>query len=366
MLHKKTWISLALALAMTAGLLAGCGTDDTAEEVVDPTPTPEATVETPDATPEEETTEPEDVQEEEPVIEQGDPITFGLLSGPTGMGGAKLWNDADAGETELTYDFFLASSPADEIVPRLINGELNVSALSTNLAATLYNATDGGIQLLALNTLGVLHILENGDTVNSIADLAGKTIYATGQGSNPEYVLNYLLETNGLTPGVDVTIEWLASDEVTALMVSGQIDLCMLPVPATTAVMVQNSDVRAAIDLNDTWEDAGLGGVLTMGCLVATTSWIEENPDLVDVLIEEYAASIQFALENSEEAATMMANYSITPSEAIALKAIPDANLVCLTGDDLYQIQDYYEVLFQADPTSIGGGIPDDAFYYVK
>jgi len=166
------------------------------------------------------------------------------------MGAAKLLSDNDSGSAAASYNVTLGSDPANDIVPKLINGELDLAAIPTNLAAALYNRTGGEIQLLALNTLGVLHILENGESVHSLADLAGKTLYATGQGANPEYVLNYLLEQNGLTPGVDVTIEWKASDELTALMASGEAALGMLPVPAATSVMMQNQDVRDAIDLN--------------------------------------------------------------------------------------------------------------------
>lgn len=183
-------------------------------------------------------------------------IRLGLLNGPTGMGAAKLLADSDAGETVNHYEYAIGSDPSTDIVPKLNNGELDIAAVPTNLAATLYNKA-GSIRLLALNTLGVLHILENGDTVHSMADLAGKTIYSINQGTNTEYVLNYLLEESGLTPGEDVTIEWKTSEEVTALMASGRIDLCMLPVPAATSVMMQNADVRDAIDLNDVWQDVG-------------------------------------------------------------------------------------------------------------
>ena len=196
------------------------------------------------------------------------------------MGAAKLLadNDADFAQAEagtyegtlLRYEVTLGSDPANDIVPKLNNGELDIAAVPTNLAATLYNKA-GSIRLLALNTLGVLHILENGDTVHSMADLAGKTIYSINQGTNTEYVLNYLLEESGLTPGEDVTIEWKTSEEVTALMASGEIDLCMLPVPAATSVMIQNADVRDAIDLNDVWQDVGAPGTFTMGCVVART-----------------------------------------------------------------------------------------------
>ena len=353
-------LALTLSLALTAGL-AACSTQAPAEDTAPPESTaPAAETQTPAA----ETAVPYQT------------VHLGLLSGPTGMGAAKMLADNDEayaqveagtyeGGTLLRYEVTLGSDPANDIVPRLTNGELDIAAIPTNLAATLYNRTDGGIKLLALNTLGVLHILENGDTVNSLADLEGRTLYATGQGSNPEYVLNYLLEANGLDPAADVDIQWLASEELTARMASGDIDLCMLPVPAATTVMMQNSDVRDAIDLNDAWTESGAQGTFTMGCLVARTEWLEDNSELVPGILEEYAASIDYANSNPEEAAALIEQYGIVPKAAVAQAAIPQANMVCITGEDMKGIADYYQVLFDADPTSIVGAIPGEDFYYI-
>ena len=353
-------LALTLSLALTAGL-AACSTQAPAEDTAPPESTaPAAETQTPAA----ETAVPYQT------------VHLGLLSGPTGMGAAKMLADNDEayaqveagtyeGGTLLRYEVTLGSDPANDIVPRLTNGELDIAAIPTNLAATLYNRTDGGIKLLALNTLGVLHILENGDTVNSLADLEGRTLYATGQGSNPEYVLNYLLEANGLDPAADVDIQWLASEELTTRMASGDIDLCMLPVPAATTVMMQNSDVRDAIDLNGAWTESGAQGTFTMGCLVARTEWLEDNSELVPGILEEYAASIDYANSNPEEAAALIEQYGIVPKAAVAQAAIPQANMVCITGEDMKGIADYYQVLFDADPTSIGGAIPGEDFYYI-
>ena len=353
-------LALTLSLALTAGL-AACSTRAPAEDTAPPESTaPAAETQTPAA----ETAVPYQT------------VHLGLLSGPTGMGAAKMLADNDEayaqveagtyeGGTLLRYEVTLGSDPANDIVPRLTNGELDIAAIPTNLAATLYNRTDGGIKLLALNTLGVLHILENGDTVNSLADLEGRTLYATGQGSNPEYVLNYLLEANGLDPAADVDIQWLASEELTARMASGDIDLCMLPVPAATTVMMQNSDVRDAIDLNDAWTESGAQGTFTMGCLVARTEWLEGNSELVPGILEEYAASIDYANSSPEEASALIEQYGIVPKAAVAQAAIPQANMVCITGEDMKGIADYYQVLFDADPTSIGGAIPGEDFYYI-
>ncbi len=362
---KRQLLSLTLSLALVLALAAGCSPKTEPQTAATPTPTPSPV----------ESTAPESAA---PAPETAEPyftVELGLLKGPTGMGAAKLLADNDAAfaaveagtyeGTLLRYHVTLGSDPATDIVPKLINGELDLAAVPTNLAATLFNKTKGGVKLLALNTLGVLHILENGESVHSLADLRGKTLYATGQGSNPEYVLNYLLERSGLTPGQDVNIEWKASDELATLMASGEIDLCMLPVPAATSVMMQNSSVRSAVDLNDAWAESGAAGTFTMGCLVARTEWLENNSELVAGILEEYQASIEYANDNPEEAAELMAQYGIVPKAAVAKAAIPQANMVFVAGEDLMDISDYYAVLAAADPTSIGGSIPDDSFYYI-
>ena len=344
---KQKLLSLGLSLALVLGLAAGCAPKAGPEE----SPAPETSspvAETPPA----ETVAPYQT------------IRLGLLNGPTGMGAAKLLSDSDAGETVNHYEYAIGSDPSTDIVPKLNNGELDIAAVPTNLAATLYNKA-GSIRLLALNTLGVLHILENGDTVHSMADLAGKTIYSINQGTNTEYVLNYLLEESGLTPGEDVTIEWKTSEEVTALMASGGIDLCMLPVPAATSVMMQNADVRDAIDLNDVWQEVGAAGTFTMGCVVARSDFVEEHPEAVDAFLTEYAASIAYVNEHPEEAAALVEQYGIVPKAAVAKAAIPQANMVCLTGDELKaDASAYLQVLFDADPAAVGGALPGDDFYW--
>ena len=343
----KKLFSLTLALALALGLTA-CGPKEAPETET----TPPAAETTPVA------------ESQAPTSEPGTEINLGLLNGPTGMGAAKLLSDNDAGETVNHYAVTLGSDPANDILPKLNNGELDIAALPTNVAANLYNKT-GKVQLLALNTLGVLHILENGDTVNSLADLNGKTLYAINQGTNTEYVLDYLLTQNGLDPDTDVDIQWKTSEEVTSLMASGEIDLCMLPVPAATTVLMHNSDVRDAVDLSDAWTQSGANGTFTMGCVVVRTEFAQENPQAVQDFLTEYEASINYIKDNPEEGAALIEQYGIVPKAAIAQAAIPQANMIFVAGQDMKSISSYYEVLFAADPESIGGSIPDDGFYYI-
>lgn len=298
------------------------------------------------------------------------PIDLAVLSGPTGVGAAYLMEYYAPEHVPADSPISVSSvvvTENSEATALLSNGEADIAAVATNVASNFYHKTDGSIQMLAVNTMGVLYILEKGDSIQSMADLQGKTIYATGQGANPEYVLNYLLEANGLTPGEDVDIQWMASDELSTAMASGEVDLCMLPVPAATSVLIQNADVRSAVSLNDAWTEAGADGVMTMGCVVVRKEFAEEHPEAVETFLKEYEASIAYMSDsaNLDDAAALAETYGIVPKAAVAKRALPDANLCFVVGDEMIDgIQGYYQVLYAADPSSIGGSIPDGAFYY--
>lgn len=355
MKNGKKLLALVMALCLVLTLSAcGIGPQPTALPSAEPVstagPTPEPIV------------EPAEAPAAGPLT-----VNLGLLSGPTGMGGVYIMEGAEKGlyleSDNIDYNVSLAFAPT-ELTALLVNGELDIAALPTNVAASLYNKTGGGVQIIALNTMGVLYILENGDRVQRVSDLAGKTIYAAGQGANPEYVLNYILNANGLTPGEDVAVEWRDSEELSALMASGEIGLCMLPVPAATAVQVKNADVRSAIDVAAEWRSLDTGSELVMGCIVARTEFINEHPEAVTAFLRQYEESAG-KVKADGGAAALIAGYGIVASEAIAAAAIPYANLCCITGADIQAtIGGYYQVLFDADPTSIGGAMPGEDFYY--
>lgn len=292
-------------------------------------------------------------------------IRIGMLTGATGVGAAYLMEENEKGTSANNYTFSLAAAPTD-LVGQLTSGALDMIAVPTNLAASLYAKTQGNIRIVALNTLGVLNLLENGDTIHSVADLKGKTVYAFGQGANPEYVLNYILEKNGLKPGTDVEIVFKDNAELTTLMATGQAKIAMLPVPASTTVLTKNADVRFALDITDEWDKVKEDdSVLTMGCVVTTAKYAEEHADAISGFLNEYAASIDYTNANPKDAAALVEKFAIVPSAAIAEKAIPDCNLVCITGDAIQPaVEGYFNVLFKADPTSVGGAVPDAGIYF--
>lgn len=356
---KKKLLSLALTLALTLTFTAcnggnGNGEATTAEETTTAETTAEVTTEeTTEATTEPEATLP-DVT-----------VNVAVLSGPTGIGAVKLMQDAANGSAALNYNFTVETDNSN-IVAAVSNGEVDIAAVATNVASNLYNKTSGGVKIAAVTAYGVLYFLENGDTINSISDLKGKTIYTTGQGANPEYILNYLLEQNGLKPGEDVTIEFMTAEEVTAKMVSGEAGVCMLPVPAVTAILKKSETARLALSVTDEWNKLDNGSTLTMSACIVRTEFAEQYPEVVNQFLKEYEASINYVKDNPEDISEAVASYGITPNAAIAAAAIPDCNLTFISGADEIKnvISGYFDVLFNADPKAIGGKMPGDDFYF--
>ena len=290
-------------------------------------------------------------------------VRLGVLKGPTGIGACQLLSLNEQGQSRNRYSVTLLSEATD-MVASLASGQLDIAALPTNAAASLYNKTNGDVRLAALNTAGVLYILENGNSIKSVADLRGKTIYAVGQGSNPEYVLRFILSQNGIDPQKDVDLVFMDSAELTTRAATGMIEVCMLPVPAVTTVLMKNKDMHIALDLTQQWDSLNTSGILTMGCIVVRTEFAEKHPIEVMAFLDEYGSSIAFTKENLAKAAELCAKYGIVPSAAIAEKAIPDCNLIFISGKDIRPaIEGYLNVLYEFNPKSIGGKMPDDDFY---
>ena len=299
------------------------------------------------------------------------------LKGPTAMGLVKLMRDSNEtasallssdkpyeGEVGNFYTFTLAGS-ADEVTPALIKGELDMACVPANLAAVLYGKTNGEIEVLAVNTLGVLYIVENGESVQSIKDLAGKTIVAAGKGSTPEYALRYLLAENGIDPDSDVTIDWKSEhSECVAALASGQATIALLPQPFVTVAQSKIEGLRMALDLTKEWDALDNGSSLITGVIVARREVVEANPAAVNEFLKEYAASVDYVNANTADAAALIGEYSIVDA-AVAEKALPYCNIVCLTGADLLEaLPGYLEVLYNASPAAVGGEMPDNSFYF--
>lgn len=286
------------------------------------------------------------------------------LNGPTGMGLAPLMNTAEENKGLLDYNITTVGSN-DEIVAKLTNKEADIAAVATNLASTLYKKNSGDIEVLAINTLGVLTLVTKGEEISSIAELKGKTVYSTGKGANPEYIINYILEKNGLNPETDVTLNFVSQpQEIVAEFAKNEKIIAIAPQPVATTITVQNADARAVIDMNDEWEKVS-DTKLVMGCIVARKEYIESHPDAVKAFMKDYEASVNSVNSDPENAAALCEKYGIVAKAAIAKKALPYCNIVFESGKQMKtDLSAYLSFLFDKNPASVGGQLPDDAFYY--
>ncbi|MBO5789225.1 MAG: ABC transporter substrate-binding protein [Clostridia bacterium] len=292
-------------------------------------------------------------------------IRIGGLKGPTSIGMAKLMADDEASITQNDYDFTIAGT-ADMLTPLLIQGELDILAVPANLAATLYQRTNGEIQVLAINTLGVQYLLKKGDVkLDSLADLAGKTIYATGKNTVNEFNLRYLLAEHGLSMDSDVTVIWSSEPaEVVAKLKAEPTAIAMLPQPYVTVAASSVEGLTVALSLDEIWTSLGTDSRMITGVLVVRRSFAEKNKSKLSKFLEEYEASTTYVNEHPEEAAAWVEKY-IGVKAPIATQAIPRCNITYMAGQEMYQaLSAYYEVLYSVNPTSVGGKLPDKAFYY--
>ena len=311
------------------------------------------------------------VSESEPESSEPVEVRIAALKGPTAMGMVKFMDDVDQqAVTDENYTFQIVASP-DEVTPQIAQGNVDIAAVPANLASILYNNMDDAVQVLTVNTLGVLYLVENGDTVQSPADLKGKTIYASGKGSTPEYALNYILEQNGLTPGTDVTIEWKSEhSECVAAIAADPSGIAMLPQPFVTTAQTKNTSLRVALDLTQEWErvqeDKGGQSTLITGVTVVRTAFAQEHPEAVSHFLKHYQESVDYVNANTNEAAVLVGNYDIVTAE-VAQKALPECNIVYIAGKEMEEkLSGYLAVLYEENPEAVGGALPDDEFYYTQ
>lgn len=291
-------------------------------------------------------------------------IRIASLKGPTTMGMVRLMADAEAGETTHDYQVTMYGT-ADEVVPLVVQGQVDIALVPANLAAVLYNRTEGAVQVAAVNTLGVLYVVETGETVESVADLAGRTVYSTGKGTSPEYVLNHILDQNGLDPATDLTVEFRSeATELAVLLAEADDAVAVLPQPYVTIVQSQNPEVRVALSLTDEWDAVSPESGLVTGVLLVRRDFAEANDAALADFLTDYEASTAWTNENVPEAAELVAGYGIVPAAPIAETAIPLSNITFIDGEEMRaKLGGYLEVLFAANPESVGGALPSDDFY---
>ena len=302
---------------------------------------------------------------EEPIVEVEKPtIRLAAMTGPTGIGAVNMLEESAQGDLEFIIEPTIVGTP-DEIVANLANGTLDFAVIPANLSSVIYNNTNGKIKALAINNLGVLYVLENGDTINTVEDLKGATMISPGKGTTPEFSLNYVLNKNGINPETDLTIEYKTeAAEVAQLMISNNANIAMVPEPMVTNILMKNENVRIALSLNDEWNKVSENSKLVTGVLVGRTEFLDDNQELIPVILDSYKSSIEKANADVKATATLTEKYGIIAA-AIAENAIPNCNLQYIDKEGLKaDLSGYLETLFEINPKSIGGKMPDEGFFY--
>ncbi len=327
--HKRFFkkiLTLAATAALTLGLLAGCG------------------------------------QQEEPTT-----VRIGGLKGPTSMGLVFLQEQAENGQAKQAYEFTMAAA-ADELLPLMIKGELDIALIPANVASVLYGKTEGGISVLNINTLGVLYMVSGDDSIDSMESLRGRTIYLTGKGTTPDYVLQYLLTANGIDVS-ECTLEYRSeATEVAALLAEQPQAIGLLPQPFVTVACAQNEELKVVLDMNEQWNLVqGEGGSsMVTGVTVVRNAFLQEHPEAVAAFMTEHASSVQAIQEDPDKGAELVVAAGIIAKEPIARKAIPQCNITCLDGENMRQaLSGYLQVLYDLDPQAVGGALPKESFYYI-
>lgn len=367
-MKKKTRFTKTLALALTLGLLcsglAGCGqarnSESAAESLVTESTQTESTVA--DVTAESTTASDEETSQNT----DGTVVRVASLKGPTSLGLLFLMDKANKGETANTYEFRMATG-ADEILPLMVKGDLDIALVPANVASILYHKTQGGVEVIDINTLGVLYMVSGEDGLTDFTDLRGKTIYLTGKGTTPDYVLQYLLNANGMSVD-DVTLEYKSeATEVASVLAEDPTAIGLLPQPFVTAACMQNDALKVIFDLNEEWNkvQGASGSSMVTGVTVVRKEFLEENEEAVKAFMEEHKASAEAINADPATGAALAVEAQIVAKEPIAQKAIPDCNITYMDKAEMKQaLSGYLDVLFHQDSQSIGGGLPESDFYY--
>ncbi len=365
-------LAAVMAAAMVMGSLAGCGAKEQAP--ADTTaPAADTAEENTEAAAEDASEEAEETAEEaaeEPTEEvtkveaDNTEVRVGSLKGPTTMGLVNLMNASEAGEAKGNYTFTMATQP-DEISTGVAAGDFDIALVPANLASVLYNKTEGGVEVLDINTLGVLYCVTGDDSIHSVTDLAGKTIITTGQGATPEYSINYLLDANGVT---DCTVEFKSeATEIAAVLKNDPMQIAVLPQPFVTAAEAQNEALHTAFSLSDEWDDAAGGeSRMVTGVTIVRKAFLEEHEGAVMQFMAEQAESAAKAGEDVEGTAELVAKYGIIEKAPVAKKALPQCGITFIDGEEMQTaLSGYLNVLAQQNPKAVGGKVPDEAFYFI-
>lgn len=302
----------------------------------------------------------------EAVEEVKDNVNVGILKGFPSIGMANLMEENKSGNAKNEYNFIVGGAP-DEINAKIISGEIDIATIPTNMAATLYNKTNGEVQILAVNTLGVIKIVSTDENIKTIEDIKGRDVYASGKGAIPQYTFEYILNKNGINPQTDLNIMYYPGhEEVAGLLSADKAEIATIPEPTLSKVMADNDKIHIVADLTEEWNKLEKDTVLSQGCVVVRKEFAEKNGEAVEKFLKEYEKSAKLVHSDLEKTAKNCGEFDIVP-EKIALKAIPESNQVFIKGEEMKKgLEPFFKILFDADVKSVGGQLPEDDFYFTK
>lgn len=372
---KRKVMALLFTFSMLTLTLTGCGnskTQDSVSKMQESAEGEESSIT--DATEAEYTGSTETESAETESTEEADEgaesvkteVRVGSLKGPTSIGLMKLMKDAEEKTAANDYTFTMETA-ADALLGMIIQGELDIALVPANVASVLYHKTDGAITVIDINTLGVLYMVSADTSLTEIGDLKGKTIYLTGKGTTPDYALHYILGQNGISE-TDVTLEYKSeAAEVAAVLANEPESIGLLPQPFVTAACAQNESLQVIFDLTKEWRavQGEEGSELVTGVTIVRNEFLQENKEAVERFLEEHKVSAEFANDHVEETAELVAEKGIIEKAQVAAKAIPNCNITYMDGEEMKAaLSGYLSVLMEQNPESIGGGLPEEDFYY--
>ncbi len=354
---------LVMVLGTVAGALMGCGkVDEASQETEAVSQETEAQTDTKEEKPEDAQSEAADKEAEEPKAADDAKVRVAGLKGATTIGLVNLIDKAAKGEAPIDMEYTMYTQGSD-IMAAMVSGSIDIGLVPSNVAAVMNNKVEGGVSVIDINTLGVLYCVAADEGINEMKDLAGKTLYMTGQGATPEYTVRHLLKANSIE---DCNIEFKSEPaEIVSLFENDSQAVAVLPQPFVTAALMQNDKLNIRFSLDDEWEKAGAEGRIVTGVTVVSNSFLKEHQSLVDEFISAQASSVVEAVSDVDKTAALVVEQGIIAKEPLAKKAIPYCNIVCLSGSEMKEyLEGYYKVLFEEDPKSVGGALPSDDFYY--
>ena len=295
-------------------------------------------------------------------------IHIAAMNGPTLMGLGHLYN-AENGKADSKYTFTKEGTP-DAVVAGLANKTFDAACLPANTAAIVFNTDSIDIQVAAISMLGVLYVVQKAGTpvIANLADLSGQTVYLTSQGSTPDVAFRYLLAQNNIN---NVKLEFETEGSIIAAGIktaNSKYDYALLPQPAATVASSGPGAATEAIHLSGEWKKFHPESDIITAVLVVRTAYIKNNRAAFEKFLEDYRKSVEFVTDarNLDISAGYVVDMGIVPALPLAKAALLKCGITFIRAEEMRtSLSQFYQVLYDQNPRSIGGKIPSQKFYYM-